>query len=68
MTNVKDHSESFILRLDEAVDGWLKQHLPVVHRFVSWHAERMSRVKRRTAWSVGLIILIVLITSLIHQT
>ena len=67
MAQIKDRSDSFIFRLDDAVDNWLKHHLPLMHRFLSWHAERMSRVSLRAAWIVGLIVLVNLIVSLLYQ-
>lgn len=71
MTHAKDRpsipptvEDNLILRLDSALDGWLARHLPLIHRLVNWHANRMSQVDRRIAWIFGIVIGIIFIISL----
>lgn len=71
MTHAKDRSglpttveDNLFLRLDNALDGWLARHLPLIHRLVNWHVDRMSQVDRRIAWIFGIVIGIIFIISL----
>jgi len=57
----RDNENSFIRylnRKDEALEAWLKQRLPLVHRFTQWGANRVTSL---SPLGVGLWFILVLL-------
>jgi len=68
MTQLKnrDNENSFIRylnRKDEALEAWLKQHLPLLHRFTQWGANRVARLSPLGASLWFILVLLLLISA-----